>query len=215
MKLLQSRLFWFITVVAIIAVDWASKFYFANLLQLGQSLQVIGERFLQWQMVHNYGVSFGIGREHPELIRWGIGLFSLLAAAVAIRLGLGSLRNQQLHLAQDAQAKAAQAADKAHKTTKTPSAYHYWETLQGCGYFLLAAGGIGNGVDRLVNGYVIDFIKFTIGNHEFHVFNVADIAINLAVVCLLVSVVMFTLGEKNQPQQGSNDSSAHQTDKEN
>jgi len=45
---------------------------------------------------------------------------------------------------------------------------------------------VGNGIDRFVNGYVVDFFNFVwIG---FPVFNVADVAINVGVACLLVGL---------------------------
>ncbi len=48
--------------------------------------------------------------------------------------------------------------------------------------FGLLCGGIaGNLVDRLVHGYVIDFLLFQFGNYEFPVFNVADTAICVGV----------------------------------
>ena len=48
----------------------------------------------------------------------------------------------------------------------------------------MLAGCIGNGIDRFRLGYVIDFIELIPIN--FPIFNFADIAINIAVICLLV-----------------------------
>ena len=53
------------------------------------------------------------------------------------------------------------------------------------GLTLILAGSIGNGIDRILNGYVIDFIKIKFIN--FPVFNIADIVINLGVIILIVS----------------------------
>ena len=44
-------------------------------------------------------------------------------------------------------------------------------------YSFILGGTIGNGMDRILKGYVIDFINLNIIN--FPVFNVADVAINL------------------------------------
>ena len=49
----------------------------------------------------------------------------------------------------------------------------------------ILAGSIGNGIDRIFNGYVIDFIKIKF--IDFPVFNIADIVINIGVLILLVS----------------------------
>jgi signal peptidase II len=47
---------------------------------------------------------------------------------------------------------------------------------------MILGGALSNGVDRLVQGYVIDFIDF----HFWPVFNVADSCIVIAIVVLLV-----------------------------
>ena len=53
------------------------------------------------------------------------------------------------------------------------------------GLSLILAGSIGNGIDRILNGYVIDFIKIKF--IEFPVFNIADILINIGVLILIKS----------------------------
>ncbi|MBR2405549.1 MAG: signal peptidase II [Clostridia bacterium] len=54
---------------------------------------------------------------------------------------------------------------------------------------LILAGGIGNLIDRLVQGYVVDFIKTTF--MDFPVFNVADCFIVVGSVLLLVFFLFF------------------------
>lgn len=46
---------------------------------------------------------------------------------------------------------------------------------------LLAAGICGNLIDRLRQGYVLDFIDFYVGRWHFPAFNVADMAITIGV----------------------------------
>ena len=48
---------------------------------------------------------------------------------------------------------------------------------------LISAGAIGNGLDRLFRGYVVDFIHI----HYWPVFNVADIYITVGVLLLVVA----------------------------
>ena len=55
------------------------------------------------------------------------------------------------------------------------------------GLALVVAGGIGNCIDRLTTGYVVDFIRFTF--IDFPVFNVADICVTCGVVLFLIAVV--------------------------
>jgi signal peptidase II len=53
----------------------------------------------------------------------------------------------------------------------------------------LLGGAIGNLVDRLRLGYVVDFVDVGIGDLRFYTFNVADAAISTAIV-LLVAVAL-------------------------
>ena len=48
-------------------------------------------------------------------------------------------------------------------------------------------GSLGNLIDRIVRGFVIDFISIKIGNYNFPIFNVADILIVIGVFLLLLS----------------------------
>ncbi len=50
-------------------------------------------------------------------------------------------------------------------------------------YSLILGGTIGNGVDRILNGFVIDFINLNI--IEFPLFNIADISINTGFIILI------------------------------
>ncbi len=53
-------------------------------------------------------------------------------------------------------------------------------------YSFILGGSIGNGVDRIFKGFVIDFINLNIIN--FPVFNIADISINIGFIFLLFSI---------------------------
>lgn len=53
-------------------------------------------------------------------------------------------------------------------------------------YSLLLGGIIGNLIDRIFRGYVIDYLDFTIFNYKFPVFNFADICIVISVIILLL-----------------------------
>ena len=52
----------------------------------------------------------------------------------------------------------------------------------------IAGGGIGNLIDRIFRGYVVDFISFTLFNKEMAIFNIADIFITIGVTILLVRI---------------------------
>jgi len=53
-------------------------------------------------------------------------------------------------------------------------------------YSLILGGTIGNGIDRIYKGYVVDFINLNIIN--FPVFNIADISINIGFIFLLYNI---------------------------
>ena len=53
----------------------------------------------------------------------------------------------------------------------------------------LSSGALGNMLDRIVRGYVIDFIYFRIIN--FPIFNVADIYVTLSVTVMVILVLFF------------------------
>ncbi|EIC28695.1 lipoprotein signal peptidase [Methylomicrobium album BG8] len=62
---------------------------------------------------------------------------------------------------------------------------HKHETLLAAALSLILGGAIGNLIDRVAYGYVIDFIDVYYGNSHFPFFNIADAAINLGVFLML------------------------------
>jgi signal peptidase II len=55
---------------------------------------------------------------------------------------------------------------------------------------LVLGGAIGNIIDRVRFGYVVDFLHFFWGQYSFWVFNLADAAITLGVILLLGRAVL-------------------------
>ena len=56
-------------------------------------------------------------------------------------------------------------------------------------YSLLIGGILGNLIDRIVYGYVIDYISFNIFGYNFPVFNIADICIVISIILIIVSII--------------------------
>ena len=56
-------------------------------------------------------------------------------------------------------------------------------------YSLLLGGILGNLIDRIVHGYVIDYLSFNFGNFYFPIFNFADVCIVLAVVLISINTI--------------------------
>ncbi|MDP7608691.1 MAG: signal peptidase II [Candidatus Marinimicrobia bacterium] len=53
------------------------------------------------------------------------------------------------------------------------------------GLALILSGAIGNLVDRIINGSVVDFLDFMIGNFHWYIFNVADSAVTVGMVLFI------------------------------
>ncbi len=63
---------------------------------------------------------------------------------------------------------------------------NFYKILDLYSYSLILGGTVGNGLDRLLKGYVIDFINLNI--IDFPVFNIADISINLGFILIIYSL---------------------------
>jgi len=152
--------------LAVILADQLIKLwilYGLDLPRLG-SVHVFGPFNLT--MVWNQGVSFGLFRGEADWVRWALAAFSLV---VAIVLGVWARRVDR--------------------------------PLLGLAIGLVMGGAIGNLIDRVRLGAVADFIDFQSllfpGGFEFiwgrsifpWVFNVADSAISIGVVLLLIDSV--------------------------
>ena len=68
---------------------------------------------------------------------------------------------------------------------------------------LLLGGAIGNVIDRLRFGYVLDFVDAGIGGLRWYTFNVADSAISLSIVLLVLVAVRPSLAGDGQTSTGT------------
>jgi len=66
---------------------------------------------------------------------------------------------------------------------------HGHQTLFACALTLILGGAIGNVVDRLIHGYVVDFIQIHYAGRFFPAFNVADSAITLGAILLVLDEI--------------------------
>lgn len=106
--------------------------------------------FLDFTLIWNYGISYGLFDEGGAGGRIALIALSVVAIAVFVYL-MKTAENIRLSIA----------------------------------YALICGGALGNLVDRLWHGAVVDFISLHAGGYYWYVFNLADIWISLAVVVLL------------------------------
>ena len=72
--------------------------------------------------------------------------------------------------------------------------YYYVKkhNINNIGYSLLVGGILGNLIDRIIYGYVIDYIGFNIFSYSFPIFNIAD-------ACIVIGAAFVILGsDKNE-----------------
>lgn len=62
------------------------------------------------------------------------------------------------------------------------------ERLLALGLALILGGALGNVIDRLLYGHVIDFLDFHWAGYHFPAFNVADSAITVGAACLILDI---------------------------
>lgn len=75
------------------------------------------------------------------------------------------------------------------------------DKLQYISLVIVVAGGIGNLIDRIARGYVVDFIEYTFVNYA--VFNVADIFVTIGALLLVASIVMEIVRESKEKKEQS------------
>ncbi|MGB0906629.1 MAG: signal peptidase II [Maricaulaceae bacterium] len=115
---------------------------------------------MDWALVCNQGVSWGMLQGDSSLKRWALTLLAFVMCGVLLYM----LRT---------------AEDKLSRLSLG----------------LIIGGAIGNGIDRAFFGAVTDFINF--GDIGFHwVFNIADSAITVGVIGLLLASFLTSKAEK-------------------
>lgn len=83
---------------------------------------------------------------------------------------------------------------------KTPAS----NKVLGIGFALMLSGALGNLIDRVLLGYVIDFLDFYIGDAHWPAFNVADSAIFVGAALMIYD--SFTSEDNESGKDSGNDS---------
>ena len=72
--------------------------------------------------------------------------------------------------------------------------------LPAVGLGLIIGGAVGNAIDRLAHGAVVDYLDLHAFGRHFFVFNVADAAINVGVALLILDLLLAPRAPKSQNQ---------------
>ena len=64
------------------------------------------------------------------------------------------------------------------------------------GYSLVLAGLLGNFIDRLMDGYIIDYLSFKIFTYNFPIFNFADILIVVGIIIVMIKEILKERGKR-------------------
>jgi len=70
-----------------------------------------------------------------------------------------------------------------------------WDRLSRIGAILMASGALGNAIDRMIYGAVIDFIDLFAGQYHWPAFNVADMAVTIGAGMMILASFI------NKPQK--------------
>lgn len=73
--------------------------------------------------------------------------------------------------------------------------------LESISYSLVFAGILGNLIDRVFNGYIVDYLDFYIFGYNFPVFNLADMCIVIGFMIIIYNMFI-TKGDANENNNG-------------
>jgi signal peptidase II len=152
---------WLGLAVIVILLDQITKMLILGAFQLGDVLPVTG--FFNLVRVHNTGAAFSFLAGASGWQRWFFVTLGIAASAFIVWM------------------------IRQHPTQK----------LFCFAVSMIMGGALGNVLDRLLHGYVVDFLQFRFGVLEplfhggyFPSFNVADSAITLGAICLILDEIL-------------------------
>ena len=137
----------------IFGLDQWSKLVVVESMELGDRIQVF--EFLAWVRWHNYGAAFSLLADAGGWQRWFFVIVAVVFCAYLV-LELSRL--------------AFQAGYSAYPTT------------QGVAFSFVLGGALGNLYDRILEGYVVDFVLVHYREHYFPAFNVADSSLTVGIL---------------------------------
>ena len=167
----QIILFFFLT-----AADRITKSLAARYLAEGDDVSLIGDNVIL-HYLENHGAAFGILKNSL----WFFYLFTIIILIIVIFLFI--LIAYRLY----------KYIDRGNGTVKVKTC----RDMVFLNYILMAlsAGAVGNLIDRIIHGYVIDFIYLNF--IDFPVFNIADICVTVSAFIIVIFFIFIYKEDSN------------------
>ncbi|ANJ67597.1 signal peptidase II [Halothiobacillus diazotrophicus] len=163
-RLYWGNLNWLWLSLIVIGTDWATKWAATHFLTFATPEAITP--FFNLTLLYNHGAAFSLLAQASGWQRWG---FATLAVLIAGGLLVWLLRIP-----------GRQAIVPKRRGL----------ILIKFAIALIIGGAIGNLIDRVLIGYVVDFLDFHAFGYHWPAFNVADSAITIGVILLLVVEIL-------------------------
>ncbi len=160
----------------LVVIDQVTKKLAIAYLLGHEDVKIIGDSVVL-HYLQNYGAAFGILQNKP----WAFFVLTTVVFIILVMLIIF------IHLSLKKYCRTC--TDKYRSTTFSNMIFiNYIFTV-------LAAGAVGNLIDRIAYGYVVDFIYFKF--IDFPIFNIADICVTSSAFTLVIFFIFFYKEDKN------------------
>lgn len=171
--------------VILLVADRITKYAAVKYLKGNDAVQIIKD-VVELRYLENSGAAFGIFQN----MQWMFYIITAIILVIIVILFIST--NKKLH-------------GYCDLITTDPDSFHFktYKSIIFFNYLIaaLAAGAIGNLIDRLTTKYVVDFIYFKIIN--FPIFNFADICVTLTAALLIIFFIFVYKEDDNFSILGS------------
>lgn len=160
-----------ITILDLTVKNWVLTYTKDQPYPISNSIEVSGD-FFRITYVRNYGITFGLLNNLPMAYTKVILSITSLAA-----LWILFYFYRNLHTL---------VQEKAYNASKVA-------------LMMIFGGAMGNIIDRILHGFVVDFLDFGINSYRWYTFNIADTFIVSG--CILLGLMMTIFPEPSQKNQ--------------
>ena len=172
----QNIIIQIILFFVLLAIDQLTKYWAVQVLKEKPAIVLI-PNVLEFRYLENKGAAFGFFQNK----QWLFFVITAVVLAVIIFIWIRVIRQSKKYI--------TLGTDKFRRKTFSDRSFLNYILV------FLAAGAVGNLIDRIAHTYVVDFIYFRLIN--FPIFNFADICVSLSAVML---VIFFIFIYKDDPE---------------